>query len=103
MSFRLVHEVAADRFRSRLAAVLAAASSADPVARAPWPERTGLVGAGLRASELCGLDISALTSEADPTLRVRGKAAMTALFRYPKRFARRSMPTRLMGIDRLFR
>ena len=63
---------------AQLGAVLAAASTPDPAARRPWPERDRalvavLAGAGLRASELCGADVSDLTSEPDPTLRVRGK------------------------------
>ena len=62
----------------QLGAVLAAASTPDPTARRPWPERDRalvavLAGAGLRASELCGANLTDLTSEPDPTLRVRGK------------------------------
>lgn len=63
---------------AQLGAVLRAASTPDPVARLAWPERDRaliavLAGAGLRASELCGLNIGDVTDTADPTLRVRGK------------------------------
>lgn len=63
---------------TQLAAVLAAASTPDPAARRPWPERDRalvavLAGAGVRASELCGVDVADLTTEPDPSLRVRGK------------------------------
>ena len=64
----------------QLAAVLAAATSTDPAARLPWPERDRalvavLAGAGLRASELCGLNLTDITLAADPTMRVHGKGS----------------------------
>jgi site-specific recombinase XerD len=63
-----------------LGAVLAAATSLDLAARLPWPERDRalvavLAGAGLRASELCGVNLADLTWGSEPTIRVRGKGS----------------------------
>lgn len=66
----------------QLAAILAAVSSPDPDARAPWPVRDRalvitLAGTGVRASELCGLTIGDVTTGQDPSLRVHGKGGKT--------------------------
>jgi integrase/recombinase XerC len=63
---------------AQLGEVLTAASIKDPAARRPWPERDRalvavLAGAGVRASELCGADITDLLVDEDVALRVRGK------------------------------
>ena len=64
----------------QLGAVLAAATGADPAARLPWPERDRalvavLAGAGLRASELCGMNLTDVALDDSPTMRVRGKGS----------------------------
>lgn len=63
---------------SELEAIVAVASTTDEQARFPWPERDRalvavLAGAGLRASECCGLLIADLLRDDDPVLRVLGK------------------------------
>lgn len=63
---------------SELEAIVAVASTTDEQARFPWPERDRalvaiLAGAGLRASECCGLMIADILRDEDPILRVVGK------------------------------
>ena len=67
---------------AQLGAVLAAASTPDPAARRPWPERDRalvavLAGAGLRASELCGADLTDLTADPTPPCGSAEKATRT--------------------------
>lgn len=59
--------------------MVAAAPSADPSARTPWPERDRalvavLTGAGLRARELCTLEIADFLVEHTPLFRLGWKA-----------------------------
>ena len=66
----------------QLQAILQAASEPDPDARAPWPIRDRalvitLAGTGVRASELCALQVGDVISGDSPTLRVHGKGGKT--------------------------
>jgi site-specific recombinase XerD len=66
----------------QLQAILAAASQPDPDARAPWPVRDRaliitLAGTGVRASELCGLQVGDVVRGDNPSLRVHGKGGKT--------------------------
>lgn len=66
----------------QLAAILEAVSGPDPDARRPWPLRDRaivicLAGTGIRASELCGMNVSDVTSGANPVMRVHGKGDKT--------------------------
>ena len=66
----------------QLAAILAAASEPDPDARSPWPVRDRalvitLAGTGVRASELCGMNVADVSTGAEPTIRVHGKGGKT--------------------------
>lgn len=63
---------------SELEAIVQTVSVVDDRARFPWPERDRalvavLAGAGLRASEVCGLVVADLLRDDDPVLRVLGK------------------------------
>ena len=66
----------------QLRALLATVSSPDPDARHPWPLRDralliALSGTGVRASELCGMDVGDLVRGDDPSIRVHGKGGRT--------------------------
>jgi site-specific recombinase XerD len=63
---------------SELDRIVATVSAPDPGARRPWPVRDRalvavLAGAGLRAAELCGLQVGDFVTESTPLLRVAGK------------------------------
>ena len=63
---------------SELEAIVRTASTVDEHSRFPWPSRDRalvavLAGAGIRASELCGLLVADLLRDEDPILRVLGK------------------------------
>lgn len=66
----------------QLQAILDAVTEPDPDARAPWPIRDRalvitLAGTGVRASELCGLQVSDVVRGDNPALRVHGKGGKT--------------------------
>ena len=76
----------------QLGAVLTAATGTDPAARLPWPQRDRalvavLAGAGLRASELCGINLTDIALEDNPTLRVRGKGSKERTVPLPREVA----------------